>query len=500
MADNKTPEGASTALSQDEGTTIPRIKLNEQGFTGLRTSNGRILDEANQAFRYPNFIKTVQEIRHNPTVGSAMQVYRMMISRVNWRVVPHKDANEVEKERARIVGTMMHDMEGSWKGFMEEVVPYLEYGFGIHEKVFRRRLKRNGSSYEDGLVGLRKIAPRNQETIEKWVFSDNGADLLGVQQNISNVENSYRYQNQKNDNGLIPIDREKFLLFTASGNRGNPEGNSMYKNIYMSYKILSLLQDQELIALAKDVQGILKIEIHPKYLDPNGSPEDRAVATAFQDIIDKYNRGEQRGLLVPMMYDDQNNPFFKYDLMEAKGTAKYDLEAIIRRLQTDILSALNVDILQLGNGGTGSFSLADAKTSVLALAIDYRIREIQAVLNDDLMKQIYLLNGWSLEHMAQFFYDDVEQVSLDEFSSAVQRIFAVGAIEQDRPVMNRVREVFGVPALPDDEPVDKEALPSAMSGKTSSSGEGMKSPSGDGTRQNAISGSGDSSTSNKENK
>lgn len=500
MADNKTPEGASEALSQDEGNTIPRIKLTEQGFIGLRTSNGRILDEANQAFRYPNFIKTVHEIRHNPTVGSAMQVYRMFISRVNWRVVPHKDANEVETERARLVGTMMHDMDGSFKSFIEEVVPYLEYGFGIHEKVFRRRLKRNGSAYNDGLVGLKKLAPRNQETIEKWVFNETGADLLGVEQNISNVEDSYRFQNLKNENGLIPINREKFLLFTASGNRGNPQGNSIYKSIYMSYKILSLLQEQELIALAKDVQGILKIELHPKYLDPNGSAEDKAVAAAFQQIIDNYNKGEQRGLLVPMMYDDQNNPLFKYELMEAKGTAKYDLEAIIKRLQTDILSALNVDILQLGNSGTGSFSLADAKTSVLALAIDYRLREIQAVLNDDLMTQLYELNGWDKEHMAQFVYEDVEQISLEEFSAAVQRIFAVGAIEQDRAVMNRVREVFGVPPKPDDEPVDKEALPAAMSGKTSKSGEGMKSGAGDGTRQDALSGSGDSSTANKENK
>lgn len=498
MADNKTPEGASSALSQDEGTTIPRIKLNEQGFTGLRTSNGRILDEANQAFLYPNFIRTVQEIRHNPTVGSAMQVYRMMISRVNWRVVPHVDANEVEKERAHLIATMMHDMEGSWKGFIEEVVPYLEYGFGIHEKVYRRRLLQKGSAYNDGLVGLRKIAPRNQETIEKWVFSENGADLLGIEQNITGVENSYRFQNVKNNNGLIPIDREKFLLFTASGNRGNPQGNSIYKNIYMSYKILTLLQEQELIALAKDVQGILKIELHPKYLDPNADPADKAVAAAFQEIIDRYNKGEQRGLLVPMMYDDSGNPFFKYDLMEAKGVAKYDLEAIIKRLQTDILSALNVDILKLGNSGTGSFSLADAKTSVLAMAIDYRLREIQAVLNDDLMKSLHAMNGWSQERMPQFVYEDVEDIDMESMGKFIQQVFSVGAIEADRPVMNRVRDFFGVEPLPDDEPVNKDNLPPNMTGKESMAGEGMKTA-GDGTRKSPM-GAKDASAANANNK
>jgi hypothetical protein len=501
MADKEEPAGQSSALSQDEGTTIPRIKLSPDGFTGLRTSNGRILDEANQAFLYPNFHRTVSEIRHNPTVGAAMNVYRMMISRVNWKVEAPKGATKQETERARIVGTMMDDMQGqSWRSFIEEVIPYLEYGYGIHEKVLRRRLFRNGSKHNDGLVGIKKLAPRNQDTIEKWLFSDDGADLVAIEQNIDKVENNYRFQNLKNENGLINLDREKFLLFTASGNRGNPQGNSIYKNIYLAYKMLSMIQDQELIALSKDVQGIMKIEIHPKYLDPNAPPEDQAVAKAFQDIIDRYNRGEQRGLLVPNMYDENNNPFFKYDLMEAKGTAKYDLEAIIKRLQSDILSALNVDILKLGADGTGSFSLAESKSSVLAIAIDYRLREIAEVLNNDLMRTIYEANGWACDNLPKFVYEDIEDISLEAFSSAIQRIFATSAIEVDRPIMNRVRKVLGVPQLPDDQEVDKEKLPAAMTGQTSKSGEGMKSGTGDGTRKNAISGSGDSSVANKENK
>jgi hypothetical protein len=492
MADNNT-----AALSQDDGTTIPRIKLSEQGFVGLRTSNGRILAEANQAFQFPQFFKTVSEIRNNPTVGAAMNVYRMMISRVNWKVQPHEDGGDIEKERARLVQTMMGDMEGSWRSFIEEVVPYLEYGHDVHEKVFRRRLKRNGSMYDDGLVGIKRLSPRNQDTIEKWLFTDNGADLVGIEQNINNIENSFRFSNLKNDNGLITIDREKFLLFTASGNRGNPQGNSIYKPIFLAYKTLSLLQDQELIALSKDVQGIMKIAIPPKYLDPNASAEDKAVAEAFQKIIDNYNVGTQRGLLVPQMYDDNGNKYFEYDLMEAKGTAKYDLEAIIKRLQSDILSALNVDILKLGADGTGSFSLAESKSSVLALAIDYRLREIAEVLNTDLMKSIYTLNGWSFEKMAKFVYEDVEDISLDEFSSAVQRILAVGGIELDRPVMNRIRVVFGVPPLPDDQAVDAEKLPPNMTGKASKSGEGQKTA-GDGTSKSPM-GAGDSSKSNTKN-
>jgi hypothetical protein len=396
---------------------------------------------------------------------------------------------------------MMHDMDDmSWQGFIESVIPYLEYGFGVHEMVFRRRLKRNGSKFNDGLVGLRKLAPRSQDTIAGWLFSPDRQDLVGVQQTLRFVDNGAQYQNRTNDQGYITIDREKFILFSASTNKNNPEGNSIYKNIYLAFKQLTLLQEQEMLGIAKDIQGILKITIPPRYLDVNASPEDKAVVAAFQRIIDNYNAGTQRGLLVPNMIDpDSKMPLFTYDLMESKGMAKYDTELVIRRLQTDILSALNVDILKLGADGGGSFSLAEQKTSVLSIAIDYRLREIQQSLNQQLMRTIYELNGWDTASMAEFTYSDIEDVSMEEFSKAVQRIFSTNAIELDRDVMNRVRLVLGVPLKGDDEEVDKESLPANMAGLNSKAGAGMEiGTTGNGTAKNPN-GTKDSSSSNADN-
>jgi len=493
--------GTEASLSPDSGQVIPRIKLGEQGFVGLRTQNKRILEETQAAFRYPAFISTVAEMRNNPTVGAAMNVYRMMMSRVQWTVEDAVGATDVEKARAAIVRTMMDDMEGqSWSSFIESVIPYLEYGFGVHEKVLRRRLKRNGSKYNDGLVGIRKIAPRSQDTITGWLFTDDGANLLGIEQDINTLQYAYKFANKKNIAGKIEIERDKFLLFSASATKGNPEGNSIYKNIYLAFRQLTLLQDQELLGVAKDIQGILKIGVPPRYLDPNASLEDKAAVAGFQKIIDGYNSGTQRGLLIPVMYDPESKlPLFTYDLMESRGTAKYDTESIIKRLQGDILSALSVDVLKLGSEGTGSFSLASAKTSILAIAIDYRLREIAEVLNTDLILSLYMANGWSTESLPKFVYEDIEEVDLAAYSSAVQRIFSVGAVECDRELFNKVRTVLGVSPLAADLPVDKKTLPAAMSDITSSAGEGMKTA-GDGTRKNVLSGSGDSSVSNKENK
>lgn len=500
MARTKKAAPGGEALVADDGVTVPRIRLADQGFIGLRTSNGRITEEVNNAFRFPAFIKTVNECRTNPTVAAAMNVYRMLLSRVTWRVESAVGASKSEKERAAVVNSMLNDMEHSWGTFIESVIPYLEYGFAVNTVNLRRRLPRNGSKFSDGIVGIRSLPTRNQDTIIGWRFDDTTENLLYVEQSLAYLENGYKFQDQANERGLIEIGREKFLLFTASKNKGNPQGNSIYKGIYLAHKRLELLIEQELLGIAKDVQGILKIEIPAKYLSLDASPDDQAVVAAFKGIIDNYNAGTQRGLLVPSAFDvEAKQPLFRYELLESKGSAKYDTEAVIKRLQSDILSALSCDILKLGSEGTGSFSLAESKSSVLALAIDYRLREIQNVLNTELLPKIYAANGWNAESLPSFEYESVEEPSLDEAGKFIQRVFSVSGIEIDRDVMNRVRELGGFKLLPSDEPVDAEKLPANMSGNSSKAGEGMKSGTGDGTRKNALSGSGDSSTSNTEN-
>ena len=489
---------ATSALSPDGDATIPRIRLTETGFTGLRVLNKQIIEETNRAFRFPSFLKTVDEMRINPTVATALNVYKMMLGKVKWTVAAPIGATAQQLERAKFVESCMTDMEGSWGSFISEVLSYLSYGFSVQEKVFRRRLKVNGSKYNDGLIGLRKIAPRGQDTTYGWVFSDDGRDLLGVEQTLVNLESGYRYTQitQANPTGRIFIPRNKFLLFSADSTKGNPQGHSLLKPVYLAFKQLTLLQEQQMLGVAKDIQGIPVIQIPPKYMDGNASDADAAVYAMCKSIVDNLANGTQRGIVFPMMADPESKlPLFTVSLLESKGGKAFNIPEIIKALQNDILRALSCDVIGMGQDQAGSFSLNDSTTSLLSLALAHRLNEMAEVLNSDLVPQIFALNGWSDTDLPKFVPGDFSSTSAEEFSKFIQRVGSVGLLEVDRALLNRINEVGGIPQKPSDSPIDKDNL----TGAESKAGKGMQpGTSGNGTAKDPY-GQEDSSASNSNN-
>jgi hypothetical protein len=472
------------SLDPDIGIPIPRLSKSEVGFTGLRVLNKAILEESNRAFRFPAFLKTVQEMRTDATICAVLNVYRMMLTRVPWTVTPPVDPTPAEIDRAKFVQSCMDDMETTWKQFISETLTYLEYGFAVEEKVYRRRLNINGSKHNDGLIGLRTIAPRGQDTIRHWYFSDDGRELEGVGQSLRNMENGYRYQvlidqGAASKDGLLNIDRDKFLLFTADSVKGNPEGRSILKSVYLPYKQLTMLKDQLFLGIAKDLAAVPIVKLPSKVMNPAGSAEEIAAYTAYQTLVNNVADGVQRGVVIPSDVDPETKAAsYSFELLEAKGQSKFDIPAVIKAIQTDILVALSADVITAVADTQGSFSIKDNSTNLLAIAVEHRLNEIRDVLNGDLVPQIFALNGWSQDRLPTFEYGDIVDTGQEEFSKAIQRMASVGMIEIDREILNKIRTVLGVDPKPDDEPVNFEDL----SANTTRASDGLEAGrSGDGT-------------------
>ena len=354
-------------------------------------------------------------------------------------------------------------------------------------------MKKNGSKYNDGKVGIRKLAPRGQETITKWYFSEDGRDLVAVGQNMSFLQGASRFKVNTNEDGVVELKRDKIMIFTADGTKANPQGKSLLRCVFLPYKQLTLLKDQLMLGVSKDLAGIPLFYIPAKYLDPNATAEDKAVYEGFKTIVNGLAEGTQKGIVLPKILDPNTNEnMVSLELLEAKGGKSFDIPAIISALQTDILTALSVDVVRLGANNVGSYSLSSSKENLLAMAIEFRLKEIQEVLNNDLVRQLYELNGWDTTRMCKFAYKDLIDLDKEEISKFVQRTASTGMLVKDHATLNKVREAMGVAPIPED--TDLDSL--EFTGNGSRAGDGMATA-GEGTSTHP--GSNDDSVANKEN-
>lgn len=504
MAKKKLPEGTNNELDQaalqpDDGVSVPRIKMGEQGFNTLKVRAGKIYEAANAAFRYPQMIRMVEEMVTSPPVAIGLNAQNTLFNRAEIVVEPLTDETPTDKARRDYLSSVLHDMDSSWQQTLQSISTYKEYGHSVQEIVLRRRLYTNGSNHNDGLVGLSGLKSRPQNSIARWNFSIDGRTLESVSQSIAGMENSARFSNLVDHNGFIVIPRNKFLLFRCDATSDNPEGNSIMKPVFLAYKQLSVITDQLMTGISKDVAGLPYAQLPPQYMSPDATADQKAVYTATQNIVAGIAAGTQGPIVFPKMIDPESKQdLFALSLLEHKSGKAYDLPAIIKLLQNNILSVLSADSISMGESG-GSLSLQDDSTNLLALQVAYRLSEVATTLNQELVPLLWRMNGWSTERMPKFKFKDLTATSMESFSKYFQRVAAVGGIEYTRDVMNKVREVGGFDKLPDDMPVNIEILSTSITGKETGAGEGLAVGSnGDGTSKSPT--KHDNSTKNVENK
>lgn len=444
-----------------EKASIPRLRLGEMGFVGLKQHGGRIQEEARKELRFPEANRTFRTMAQDATIASALSLFEMMVSRVEWIIDTGIDPTPEMKAHAKFLEEVMGDMEHSWRSFIQEVTSAFTYGYCINEKVYRRRLWDNGSSYNDNKVGVRKLPVRSQDTIHKWLYSDDGRVLEGVQQSLACIsDGTDRYAKLLNATGMIDIPRKKFMLFRVDAKRDNPEGNSPLRAAYHAWKYRTLIEEQEAVGVTRDMNGMPTLYLPPRYMSEDATEAEKRIYEYYKNVIRNIQMNEQSGLILPQAFDpDSRQPLFKFELTSTQGGKMYDTDAIIKRWDNKILMVLFADMLKMGQDQVGSYSLAGAKTNIMAMAIEARLQEIQDVLNNDFVKQLFAMNGVAPNvKLPKLVYGDLDEVDLDEFSKAIQRIGSVGGLERDRPVMNKIRDALKIVRRPDDAPVKEDEI------------------------------------------
>ena len=466
-----------------------RVIMPEIGSSGLANPLGLIRDDFYKELEYPLAARTFKNMTYHPAVSSAITVIEDTIRRVTWSVEPPKEG-DVPEERVQFINTCKDDMDRPWTEYIQEFLSILSYGFSVNEKVWKRRTKKNQKSrFDDGLIGWKKLPTRNQASIKRWVWDEDGRDLIGVIQDLSQVKGgSLRY----NITGqLVGIPRNKFLHFRHNAQLDNPEGNSPLKQAFIPWTYLTTIEEYEAVGVSRDMNGMPMIKLPPEYMAENASDDKKAVFEYMKQVVRNINANEQSGLVFPKFVDpDTKQDAFEFELVGTQGSKSYDTDAIIRRYEQKILMTFLADVLLMGHGSTGSFSLATEKSSLLSVKVSAVLDQIVDVINTDLIPHTFRMNGWDDTHTPKITYDSFDPTSLDEVGKLIQRTVSVGAMSVDEPLSDKLRELIEVGPADPSKPV---LMPSES---TTKAGEGMKTA-GEGTAKKP--GGSDSSSSNNDN-
>ena len=82
------------------GEIVGRIQMSEQGYTGLRHSNGMIYEELKQELQFPWSIVTYKQMSYDATISAALSYYEAMMLKARWTIKTPEKATDAEKAQA----------------------------------------------------------------------------------------------------------------------------------------------------------------------------------------------------------------------------------------------------------------------------------------------------------------------------------------------------------------------------------------------------------------
>ena len=473
-----------------------RFKLSEAGFIGSNLWNGVTQDEIKRELNFPYSLKTFKQMSYHSSINAALTLYEVMALKAEWKVNPPEKATEQELKQAQFIRECMQDMEHSWEDFIRDVLSMNVYGFSVHEKVFRKRYVSNGSMYNDGLIGWRKLPIRSQESIQRFIQSKDGNDIIGVQQGMYGVTDTRYFDSKQVFPDPLPM--AKVLCFKVGRHRGDPYGKSPLRDAYLAWRYLTVLEDIEATGVAKDLSGLPVLYAPPQFMSEDATAEQKANYAYWQNAMRNMQSNQQSSMILPQIFDPETKqPLFKLELLSNDGKKNFDTVKVKEYYKNLILTSLFADVLILGQGGatgnTGSFALGNIKTTLIGNVVEAMLKTIRDVINRDLIRHTYQLNGWDLSRACTIDYDNLEPIDLESLSKYVQRISSVGMMVKDVETINRIRSIMGV------DPVEmtEEELAVKLTDVTSRSGDGMSTPF-EGTR--TSNGTGDDNAGNMDNK
>jgi len=354
---------------------------------------------------------------------------------------------------------------------------------------------------------LRKLSPRDQNSVHGWLWNDNLTEWEGFVQKPKLSQNKRLARSTKFHNNLTLsnlersseysiLKRNQLLHTSINGTMRNPEGDSPLMHCYDPFVEKSLIQAYEMTAISKDLVGLAMLRVPSELIaaanaDPLGD-EAKEYAALQQNMAD-FHAGKSSYILLTSDHDP-NSKLYDYDFKligidGGSGGKAYQTSQVIDQKRKAIYNCFGAQAALLGQDGGGSYALSSSLTSMHGSYVENLRDQYVDVINHQLIPQLLAVNNIYLDYtdMPKFKPVDPDEMSIDEVFKAVQRGASV-----DKLTPEALEWLYGKANMPT-EGIDELDFTSAGESRA---GDGMKTA-GEGTSTNMK--GGDKSVSNNEN-
>ena len=265
-----------------------------------------------------------QMIRSDAQVRAIVRACKVPVLAGQWFVEPASD-DPIDLEVAEFVQFNLDNMSITWSEFLAEALHFIEYGFAVFEQVFKMDtwapLGDNRKSRQYAM--LKKLAPRPQQSISRFVYDTNGGpngavhiktnpnlDILNITGAPALNPKTIQTDSDSPKPILIPI--EKLLVFTFDKQGGDLYGLSLLRSAYQHWYIKQELYKIDAIQKERHSLGVPKAE-----LPPGASKQDRTTAA---EMLRNIRTNEDAFILQP--------PGWVVDFAEIKGNVVDPMRSI----------------------------------------------------------------------------------------------------------------------------------------------------------------------------
>lgn len=444
----------------------------EIGYSGLRQWNGYVREEFLRDLQGTRAAKVWREMGDNDDVaGACLMAIEKIAGQVDWKVVgaeedtqgPDKGAGtrgassrrdttqprkrvrkaddkpqELDERGEFLRSCLFDDMDRPFRETIADALSMLQYGFAPLEICYKRRLPRNGdpadprgSRFDDGRIGWAKWAIRQQYSVQRWAFDDDGA-WSGL------------YQTTETDPEIF-IPQEKVLLFRASPRGGNPESKSIFRNAFVNYYMKKRIREVEGIGIERNLAGlpVLTAPENEDWWNPNDTLGAAKLAHA-QRVVSQIRADEQGGIVLPFGTT--------LTLLAGQGGGKsVDTDKVITRYDTRIAMTMLADFIMLGHEAVGSKALAVTKVDAFLLAMTAFLDHIEDLINRVAIPRLWKLNGWPIDaSIPRLKHGKVGKADLAPLGEFLKNYAAAGgSLFPNTALEAHVHDVAELPPPPD---------------------------------------------------